>query len=160
MNTRIELLYRSASAKEWLTVILPGAITQQQVNTISDSLTMDTCFIPAQVGLPSPLEESIRQGELSGVTEDDHVWTSLEDWLEGTPNAEDLHTEEPPTIELPVEEFADRVSTAKWDLVKEHRRMEMPDFGVILARIEATETDEMRLEMLDATARTDNLRES
>lgn len=69
-NTKISYLYRDASNyKQWNEVVVEGAITEEQIDSIMGCLECGEYFIPKQVGLPET-----RFGE---VTSDDHCWFEL-----------------------------------------------------------------------------------
>ncbi|ARM86185.1 hypothetical protein [Marinobacter salarius] len=130
MNTRLTLAYQSESLSKTLDVILAGRITQPEVNTIADTLTMDGRLISPQVDLPSPLEEALKNGEISQYTDRDHVWTSLADWRDVTPVAEELHTTEPATTSLTPQRLVEQAATERWNLVKEQNRLDLPEFDL------------------------------
>lgn len=97
-NTKIEFLYRDASNyKMQTTVVVRGAMTEQGVREIMDSLDSGTYFIPSQVGL---------DGErFSDETEDDHPWFELyETSFSLTANT--------PTSELSFEELVEKFKAA------------------------------------------------
>ncbi|WP_273208731.1 hypothetical protein [Marinobacter subterrani] len=127
LNTRLELGYRTESDKAYQTVILPGAITQEQVNRLSDGLFDGFQIIAHQVDLPTPSEQLSK--ERTFPEPDDHVLTTLEDWLEETPEAETLHTTEPPTESMTVEELTTKITEIGpdgWDFLAEEERLDIP----------------------------------
>lgn len=67
MNTCIEYLYRDASNyKKWQCAVIQGEFTEEQKQTIRDSLIDGEYFYPAQVGLP--------EERLPGHYDDDPDW--------------------------------------------------------------------------------------
>lgn len=71
-NTRMEYLYTDASNyKQWTVAILPGVLTEKEIQTILENRSESTFFIPEQVGLPAKRFEKI--------TEDDHCWFELDE---------------------------------------------------------------------------------
>lgn len=100
MNTKMEYLYRDAcNYKVWNCVILPGEITDQQIDQILACLE-DGSFIPEQVDLPAT--------RFGSYTEDDLPWMELER------DGFSLTTEEA-TESCSIEELAERFRTVKWD---------------------------------------------
>lgn len=127
LNTRLELGYRTESDKAHQTVILPGAITQEQVDRLSEGLFDGFQIIAHQVDLPTPSEQLSE--ERTFPEPDDHVLTTLEDWSDGTPKAETLHTSEPPTEDITVEELTSRIveiGRDGWDFMAEEERLDIP----------------------------------
>ena len=132
MNTRLTLEYTCASAKKTIEVIVPGAISQQQVDGIQYNAIDGHQIIADQVGLPSPLELMIKTGEIGGYDENDHPLTNLADWNDGAPRAESLHTREPvtPGIDASIEELTERLVSVAWDQGEEMDRLGLPDFDL------------------------------
>lgn len=99
MNTKIEYLYRDAdNYKVWNTCVVCGEITEQQKETIINSLDGGEYFIPSKVGLPEKRFENYD-------AEVDHDWFELQkDSFDDT----DL----PPTVDITASELAD--SFARW----------------------------------------------
>lgn len=99
MNTKIEYLYRDAdNYKVWNTCVVCGEITEQQKETIFNSLDGGEYFIPSKVGLPEKRFENYD-------AEVDHDWFELQkDSFDDT----DL----PPTVDTTASELAD--SFARW----------------------------------------------
>lgn len=129
MNTRIELGYRTGSDKAYTTVILPGAITQAQVEQISRGLIDSTQIIANQVHLPTPSEQLAEERNFPEA--DDHILTTMEDWSDGTPKAELLHTPEEPTHGMDIATLASQIehigtSPRGWDYLTEEARMDIP----------------------------------
>ena len=106
MHTRIEYLYRDAdNYKQFASVVLVGAITPAELDTIGAALDSGLYFIPSQIGLPD------LQSAMPGFPdpESDHVWHELE-------LAEGISlTNDPATEELDVHAVAG-MFTGHWDI--------------------------------------------
>lgn len=101
-NTLVEYLYRDGSNyKLYSEAILPGILTDEEMNEITDCLDEGSYFLPGQVGLPD-------DNRYSG-TEDDHPWFELEDISSTSQN---------PTTELTAKELLKNFRDAKdnWKL--------------------------------------------
>jgi hypothetical protein len=122
-NTRIELSYRSESGKANSVAILPGAITQQTLDQITELLIDGHQVISEQVGLPSPLEEMLQDMDPD---ETDHVLTSLSAWESGTPSTEDLLTDEHANTDLSPRDLAAGLTSVEWDYRAEQERLDLP----------------------------------
>jgi hypothetical protein len=121
-NTKINLLYRDASNyKTALDVVVKGAITRQQIKQIKSNLDDGQFIIAHQVGLPTP---SFNFAGKDGWPNDDldHVWTTLEDF-EDDPEPEELHTSDVSTVGMTIEQLANAIANAKWDIAAEMERM-------------------------------------
>ncbi|WP_036186002.1 hypothetical protein [Marinobacter sp. ELB17] len=128
MNTRIELEYHTASDRKSATVILPGAITQEQADAIEQGMFDGFQVIAPQVGLPS-LATNLFDEQGRSANSHDHVLTSLSDWLTSSPLAESLHTTDAPTLYLPIEDLAKRIQNIGrdgWDFAAEEDRLDIP----------------------------------
>lgn len=124
-NTELELRYVDASGhKAYETVVLDGAITQAQIDAIRPRLEMGESIIAHQVGLPTPAENF--EDRFDFPTDDDHVWTDLEAFVDGTPEAEDMHTDDPDDGLMSVEEFVNQILTVEWDVEAEMKRLGIP----------------------------------
>lgn len=122
-NTRIDLSYRSESGKANSTAILPGAITQETLDKITELLIDGYQVIAEQVGLPSPLEEMLQDMDPD---ETDHVLTSLSAWESGIPSTEDLLTDEHANTDLSPRDLAVGLTSVKWDYRAEQERLDLP----------------------------------
>lgn len=100
MNTKIEYLYRDAcNYKVWNCAILPGEITDHQIDQILACLE-DGEFIPEQVNLPAVRFDSY--------TEDDLPWMEL--------NRTGFSlTSEKTTESCSIETLVERFRTVKWN---------------------------------------------
>lgn len=124
-NTELELRYVDASGhKAYETVVLDGAITQEQIDAIRPHLEMGESIIAHQVGLPTPAENF--EDRFDFPTEDDHVWTDLEAFVDGEPQAEDLHTDDPNDGLMSVDAFVEMLSKVEWDVAAEMERLGIP----------------------------------
>ncbi|MGA2186362.1 MAG: hypothetical protein ABSH47_25380 [Bryobacteraceae bacterium] len=116
MNTRIRYLYRDAgNYKQFASVVLGGAITLQEAETITAGLESGEYFIPSQVGLPDlqPNMPSFPDHDA------DHVWHEL-----------DVHsgislTADPATADLDIHAFA-AMFTGRWDITEAMKRLGLP----------------------------------
>lgn len=126
MNTILRLKYSDASNyKQSLDVILSGVITADQIQTLERKLEMGSDIIAHQVGLPTPSEQFDENFDFP--TEDDHVWTSIEQFEEGTTDVNDFDTEKEPTVDMTVDQFMERVEAVdSWDLMAEIERLDIP----------------------------------
>ncbi|UAA39629.1 hypothetical protein KIH87_04530 [Paraneptunicella aestuarii] len=126
MNTELSLKYVDASNyKSYLTIILSGAITTEEITTLSQHLEDGDSIIAHQVGLPTPSELLASQFQFPSV--DDHVWTILEAFEHGIPQANSMHTEKAATISnYSISQFVQRVSNADWDVSEEMARLNIP----------------------------------
>jgi len=121
-NTRLGLLYRDAgNYKKTLTVVLAGAITEAQLAVVRSRLEEGRYCIAHQVGLPTPAEQNI--GKDDWPNDDlDHVYTELANLTEPV-EAHMLHTSEPPTLELSVDEWVEDMAAVEyWDVAEETAR--------------------------------------
>lgn len=130
MNTKLALMYRDGeNYKSYLTEIIRGAITPEQLKAISDCLGDGIFIIAEQVGLPTPSFELM--GNDSWPNESfDHVFTTLlafEDALDDGkdyPDASSMHTYAPATLDMDVAEFTAKVCAApSWQVSEEWTRM-------------------------------------
>ncbi len=123
-NTELFLMYRDAdNYKAYLTVVLAGAITDEQLAAIKPKLS-DGCFIIAeQVGLPTPSFQFSHYDNWPN--EDcDHVFTTWGAFEGGVPTAAEMLTDDEPTIELTVDQLVVNIlAVEEWDVEKEWRRM-------------------------------------
>jgi hypothetical protein len=127
-NTRIDLTYSSESLKVGAVAILPGAITQETLDQITELLIDGDQVIAEQIGLPTPLEQFLNDPENGGAMPDDgdHVLTNLDAWANGKPTVEDLLTDEPANSELSPRGLATALTFTEWDYQAEHDRLEIP----------------------------------
>lgn len=124
-NTQLELRYVDAAGhKAYETVVLDGAITQEQIAIIKAHLEDGECLIAHQVDLPTPAETF--EDRYDFPTDDDHVWTELEAFADGAPSVEDLLTDDPDDGLMSIEEFVKRVSSVEWDVAAEMERLGIP----------------------------------
>ena len=126
-NTRLELSYSCASANSHQTVVLHGAITQEQIDRISDKLIDGYQVVAPQVALPSPLEKALEAGDIPGYDETDHPLTDLSDWAEEKPTAASLHTHDAPTVPMSVADLTRAIETVSWNPMDESDRLGIPD---------------------------------
>lgn len=125
MNTRLDLEYRDASNyKANICVVLEGEITPDMISQIGDHLDDGDCIIADQVGLPTPSEQLFR--EFDGPSEDDHVYTAIEQWSDGDPVVADFLTDAPPTLEMSVWKFTQIITSTVWDVSREMMRLDIP----------------------------------
>lgn len=126
MNTELSLKYVDASNyKSYLTVVLSGAITTEEVTLLSQHLEDGDSIIAHQVGLPTPSELLASQFQFPSV--DDHVWTMLESFEHGIPQASTMHTDKAATINnYSISQFVQKVSKTNWDISKEMARLDIP----------------------------------
>lgn len=114
MNTKINLLYVDGhNYKKGVRVVVHGAITEDHISAMHENMDEGLYIIADQVGLPSPSIELAKSYQFPNG--DDHVWTTLEDFLSGKPNPEEMLTEDEPTLDLSIEELASKISQAIWD---------------------------------------------
>lgn len=116
MNTRIKYLYRDAgNYKQFGSVVLSGAITPQEVQTIRTGLESGEYFIPSQVGLADlqPNMPSFPDRD------SDHVWHELD------PQSGISLTGDPPTADLDVHVFA-AMFTGPWNTEAAMKRLGLP----------------------------------
>lgn len=127
-NTQLTLSYHCASTNNDLTVVVPGAITDEQIEALSTLMIDGHQIIAPQVGLPSPLEQLIDDGSIIGCDDTDHPLTTLEAWdAERLPAATDLHTDAEPTVNMSIDELEGRMKTVSWDQLSETERLGIPD---------------------------------
>ena len=116
MNTKIHLMYRDAdNYKAMCSVVLPGAITQEQHQKVSQHLSDGIFVIAEEVGLPDPAEKFAQRYDYP--TESDHVWTTMCDWEPGS-TASSMHTAEEVSegyTNLPIETLVQRIMAAPKD---------------------------------------------
>lgn len=99
LNTQIDFLYADASNyKVGTTVVVEGAVTEEQKAAILDCRDDGEYFIPSMVGLPGT--------RFDRETEDDHPWFTLQEDAFSLTIAE-------PTEELHIDELAERFQKAK-----------------------------------------------
>lgn len=122
-NTELFLMYRDAdNYKAHITVVLAGAITDEQIAAIKPKLSDGYFIIAEQVGLPTPSFEF--RGYDNWPNEDcDHVYTTWGDFEDGIPVAVEMLTDEEPTIELTVDQLVANILAVSWDVEKEWQRM-------------------------------------
>lgn len=127
-NTRIKIEYNGPHEKAEQTVILPGAITQDQVATIRDNLmSQGDCLIAHAVGLPTP-SESTRNFPQA----EDHPYSQLADWSVIEPSAGQLLTTDTPTTDLSIDDLVDRIRETNqrgWDAPAEEARLKLNPIG-------------------------------
>jgi hypothetical protein len=125
MNSQFDLEYRDASNnRSGATVIVVGEINQAMIDEISRNLDDGKLIIAHQVGLPTPAE--VLHSEF-GVSIDDHVYTTLEQWEDDVPTIADFLTDHPATIDITVEELARKIGSASWDISGEMDRQGLLD---------------------------------
>jgi len=127
MNTELTLEYRDAAnwgASE--TVILAGEMTPELFDRLKRTLSDDCFLIAYQVGLPTP---SGRMGEFGAFpTENDHVWTTISEFMVGPDSVQDLLTDAEPTEEITLEEFVEKLEQiSDWDVGAEMERLGIPE---------------------------------
>ncbi|KVP39855.1 hypothetical protein [Burkholderia ubonensis] len=129
LNTQINLMYRDAdNHKEFMTEVVAGAITQEQVAQIAARLQGRIFVIAEQIGLPTP--SFLYCGKYRWpTTRADHVFTTWldfedaqEDGLE-LPAAEGMRTEKEPTLDLDIDTLVARILSVTWDVKTEWTRM-------------------------------------
>jgi len=125
MNSQFDLEYRDASNyRASVTVVVKGEINQDQIDKISRNLEDGMFIIAHQVGLPTPAEQLHHE---FGTSDDDHVFTVIEQWEADQPTIADFLTEEPATIEMTVDELAEKIASASWDISAEMDRQGLLD---------------------------------
>lgn len=125
MNTQFDLEYRDASNyRAAARVVVKGEINQDQIDKISRNLEDGMFIIAHQVGLPTPAE---RLHNEFGASSDDHVFTTLEQWEADQPTIADFLTEDPATIDMTVDDLAEKIGTASWDVSGEMERQGLLD---------------------------------
>lgn len=124
-NTILELRYTDASNyKANETVVLEGAITQAQLDSLIPHLIDGEMLIAEEVGLPTPSEQF--EGRFDFPTADDHVYTTLMAFAEGEAHAEAMHTDNDHDGLMTVAEFVHRVKVAKHNVMAEMTRLDIP----------------------------------
>lgn len=122
MNTCLRLKYRDANGDSWHDyVIINGAITQAQIDTIRENLEESQC-IANEIGLTSPANEAFEIK--GGYTESDHVYTVLTDFEDNdelTPS--DMHTTENAFHDFDITEIVSRFEQSSIDIEKELTRI-------------------------------------
>jgi len=129
-NTKLELTYTCGSAKSHLTAVLAGAITEDQINTISKNLIDGYQIVAPQLHLPSPLEAAVDNGDIPGYTEDDHPLTILSAWEDGIPAVNDLLTFDEPNVSINISDLTTLTTKILWDHMSEMDRLGIPDFDL------------------------------
>jgi hypothetical protein len=120
VNTRVEYRYRdAANYKQFASVVLGGEITPEERQRIRAALDGGEYFIPSEVGLTDlqPRMPAFPDPEI------DHVWHEL-DVADGI-----TLTDDPPTHELAIHEFAAGF-TGRWDVAAAMRRLGLPPYGL------------------------------
>lgn len=104
-NTQITYMYRDASNwKQFETVVLAGAMSQEDIDLIISKLEDGDLFIPEQVGLPR------LQFRWPTLNEDDHVYHELK--------REDFEIVDlPPTLEITAKELVENFRNVNWDIL-------------------------------------------
>lgn len=128
-NTRLQIGYHGSSLSTSETVVLSNAITQEQIDQISRGAFDGEMIIAPQVHLPSPLENYLALNGID-IEPDDHVLTTLEDWAEGSPSPECLHTDEEPTHEIDIGVLAAHIESIGpdgWRFDIEEERLGIPE---------------------------------
>ena len=126
MNTKITLKYVDAdNYKQQIDYVLKGEITDKQLNEIVEYLEDGECIIAEQIGLPTPALLFAENYDFP--TEDDHVFTTIQEFQSGVPEASSLLTEEPPTDpNYTVDVFCNKIIEADgWDVTNEVNRLGM-----------------------------------
>ena len=126
MNTKITLKYVDASNyKKHIDYVMAGEITDEQLKEIATHLEDGECIIAEQVGLPTPALQFAENFDFP--TEDDHVFTTIQEFQSGIPDAASLYTEEAPTDpDYTVEQFYERILDCNgWDVSYEVERLGM-----------------------------------
>lgn len=134
MNTKLTLIYTDAHGhKSYLDVVLRGQMTPRQSGIIYQSLHDNEFLIADQVGLPTPSEQMSQNGPFP--TSDDHVWSSIQ----GDMNLKQgkvgrFFTDEAHTIDMTVEQFAQRMKAVNFDVSAEMARLGIPtdDLGSLM----------------------------
>lgn len=122
-NTKISLMYRDAdNYKAHKEVIVSGAITAEQIQQIRSGLEDGQFIIADQVGLPTPSFDFMKYDSWPN-DDSDHVWTTLPDF-EGDVSPAELHTTDEETEEITIEQLAEAIANAKWDVPTEWARMQ------------------------------------
>lgn len=130
MNTKLCLLYRDANNfKTYRSEVLVGAITVEQLDTLSAHLEDGVFLIAEQVGLPTPSFSAVGSAGWPR-KRDDHVYTTLADFEEALeegmerPNPSDMLTDAPATLAMDVTTFVAKVAAiSEWDARTEWARM-------------------------------------
>lgn len=133
-NTKLHLLYvDGANYKTSLTVVLAGAITNEQIAAIKPKLDRGIMVIAEQIGLPTP-SFNFRGKDGWPSDELDHVFTTLQDFKdfsevqdgdENLPAAAEMLTDEEPTIGLTLGALVSNIlAVDEWDVATEWYRME------------------------------------
>lgn len=122
-NTIIRLTYRTASNyKTHDEVVFRGAMTDEEISTISRAANEGFQVIAGEVGLPNLAEELILS---LGYEEDDFVaHLELDDWIMGPPAASSLATDKPATTNMTSAELANRVAAAPFNIGAAMERLE------------------------------------
>lgn len=124
MNTLFLLMYRDASNnKSFTEVIVEGAITSEQYDEIRDHLHDGSFIIAYEIDLPTPATSI---WETYGITEDDHIYTTVIAFEEGQHFTE-MHTKDEPTVEFDINELVEKIKNAEWnvDAAVEYYRIPM-----------------------------------
>lgn len=117
-NTKMTFMYRDAdNYKSFSDVILSGTMSDDDLKAIKENLDRGMFFIPHQLGLPTPAEQM--QG-YDGFPNDelDHGWTTFPD----VKNVSEFETYEPPTHDMPIKVFVERMKTEDWCVMTEWDR--------------------------------------
>lgn len=133
-NTKLNLLYvDAANYKTSLTVVLAGAITDEQIAAIKPKLDYGTGIIAEQVGLPTPSFNS--RGNDGWPSDDvDHVFTTLldfedfqvsQDANEDLPAASEMLTDDAPSLGVTIGSLVSNIlAVESWDVAAEWQRMQ------------------------------------
>lgn len=122
MNTGLQLQYYDESGySQSIDVILRGEITSSQIKTIGMSLNEGDSIIAEQVGLPTPSEQFASEFEFP--TDNDHVWTTINEFRDGEPVAENMLTDGEPNIDMSVDQFIESLQQVNWDIGGEMERL-------------------------------------
>ncbi|OLF82009.1 hypothetical protein AWH63_10750 [Marinobacter sp. C18] len=82
-NTRLQLGYKTHSSMD---VVVPGAITQQQIDAITNNLKEGQRIVPNAPDAPIV-----------------------------APTPESMHTDDPVTLDIPIEDLTAMLSTIQWE---------------------------------------------
>jgi len=121
MNTELQLMYRDASNyKRTQNVILTGGITNAQITALASHLDEGCQLISHEVGLPTPAELMFAEHAPS---EDDHVYTTMSNFLNGLPSIGSLLTDAEPTEDMTITMLISALKVAPWDESAEMARL-------------------------------------
>ena len=117
--TIIEYQYAdNGNYKAYNTVVLPGALTDEQIQQIWDGANGGEEFLPGQVGLALLQDQVWPDEDEPG----HHVWHSLTDITVAAKGSQETEIE--PTRTMTATEFADQFLNVVWDDMAENERME------------------------------------